>query len=265
MDGENGGPGTGIARGAEGRPDAAATLHDRVLAQAEERKRRAQPADPGTYTLALIVAALLFKVFVGPRVLGRRNVPKTGPLLVVANHLTYLEPPLVAAIVPRRITYLARYELFDIAWLAPVIRLLGVLPVKRGGERDLDAIRAAVHLLQHGEAVGIFPEGTRSITPGLLRANPGVSLLAARTGAPILPVAVTGTEQLESLGRFLFARPRGARVRVVIGKPFHLPLRDGKVDHQALADQIMLEVAKLLPPAYRGEYAAAVDDTKIAD
>ena len=92
-----------------------------------------------------------------------------------------------------------------------------------------------------------------------------MALLAARSGAPILPVAVTGTERLDSVAHFLFARLRGARVRVVIGEPFRLRVPQGKIDHQALADQIMLELAKLLPPAYRGAYAAAVEESQIAD
>ena len=223
-----------------------------------ERKRRAATAHWETYGLTRLVVAFLFKILVGPRVRGQRRVPRRGPLLVVANHLSYLEPPLLAVALPRRMTYPALYELLDLPWLGPFFRRLGALPVRRGGLHDLRSLRTVLDVLAQGEAVAIFPEGTRSVLPGLLRADPGVSLLAVRSGAPILPVAVTGTEELTSIGRILSARLRRTRVRVVIGEPFHPPAAPGKVDHRALADRIMLEVAKLLPPTYRGVYAAAV-------
>jgi 1-acyl-sn-glycerol-3-phosphate acyltransferase len=228
-----------------------------VLARAEERKRRAEPADARTYAFARVVLRLLFGLCVGPEIVGRENVPRRGPLLVVGNHLSFLEPPLMTVAVPRRITYLALYELFDIGWLAPALRVMGALPVKRGGARDLDALRAALHLLERDEAVGIFPEGERSIQAGLLRANPGVSLLVTRSGATILPVAITGTERLTSIPALLLARLRRRRVRIVIGRPFRPTVAGARPDHQALADEIMGEVAALLPPAYRGAYADA--------
>ncbi|MFN8514809.1 MAG: lysophospholipid acyltransferase family protein [Thermomicrobiales bacterium] len=132
--------------------------------------------------------------------------------------ISFLEPPLIRTVIPRRITFLALHELFEIRWLAIVLRAMSALAVKRGGARDLDAIKAALELLKHGEAVAIFPEGGRNITPGLLRANPdrpGVSL-----SAPILPIGISGTERLEAAGRFVGARFQRPRVRMVIGKPF---------------------------------------------
>jgi 1-acyl-sn-glycerol-3-phosphate acyltransferase len=229
---------------------------ERTLAEAEERKRRAIPPDARTYALARLAGRIAFGACTGPRVTGLEHVPCGGPLLVVANHLSYLEPPLIATLIPRRITFLALHELFEIGWLAFILRALSALPVKRGGARDLDAIRAALELLKQGEAVAIFPEGQRSITPGLLKANPGISLLAHRSGAPILPIAVTGTERLETVGGFLGARLHRPRVRVVIGKPFHLNFGDGRPDHQAMADEVLRRVAELLPAGYRGHYGA---------
>lgn len=232
----------------------------RALRAAERRKRLAQPPDVRLYALARLLGRLLFGLCVGPQVIGRENVPAAGPLLVVGNHLTFLEPPLVTAVVPRRMTFLALTDLFAIGWLGPFMRLLGALPVRRGGARDLDALRAALELLRRGGAVAIFPEGTRSPDGGLLRANPGVALLALRSGAPVLPVAVVGTERIEAVGPFLTARLRRRRVRVVIGRPFRPAAGPGKPDHQAVADQIMGEVARLLPPAYRGAYAESITE-----
>ena len=246
-----------------GTPDIGDTA--RRMATAPVARPREHRVDMRTYRLVRLAVGALFKVFVGPRVRGRQNVPQTGPLLLVANHLSYLEPPLIGVVLPRRLTFLTRNDVFDVAWVGRFARAVGMLPVTPRGPRSRDAIRLALQLLEQGEVVGIFPEGTRSLTPGLLRANPGVALLAARSGAPILPVAVTGTERLDSVAHFLLARPRGARVRVVIGEPFRPRVPTGKLDHQALADQIMVELAKLLPPAYRGAYAdaVAIEDSRL--
>ena len=226
----------------------------RLLAEAEARKREARPPDARTYALARTLGRAVFGACVAPRVVGREHIPRAGPLLIVANHLSYLEPPLITAVVPRRITFLARHELFEIGWLAPVLQLLGALPIKRGGARDLDAIRAALDLLRQGEAVAIFPEGQRSPGPGLLRATPGVALLAHRSGAPVLPIAITGTEHLEAVGPFLGARWQPPPVRVTIGRPFHPTFGHGRPDHQATADEVLGRVAELLPERYRGAY-----------
>jgi 1-acyl-sn-glycerol-3-phosphate acyltransferase len=237
-----------------------ASLIERSLAEAEERKRRAVPPDARTYALAQFAGRAIFGACVGPRVVGLEHVPREGPLLVVANHLSYLEPPLIGTVIPRRITFLALHELFEIRWLAVVLRAMSALAVKRGGARDLDAIKAALELLKHGEAVAIFPEGQRSITPGLLRANPGISLLSYRSGAPILPIGITGTEHLEGTQRFMTGRFRRQRVQMVIGKPFCPDFSDGRPDHQAVADAVMRRVAELMPERYRGEYQLTIDD-----
>jgi 1-acyl-sn-glycerol-3-phosphate acyltransferase len=246
---------TELATGTEAKPPGpGASLVERTIAAAEERKRRAQPPDARTYALARFAGKVVFGACIGPRVIGLEHVPREGPLLVVANHLSFLEPPLIGTVIPRRITFLALHELFEIRWLALVLRAMSALAVKRGGARDLDAIRAALELLKHGEAVAIFPEGRRSVTPGLLRANPGISLLAHRSGAPILPIGISGTERLEAVGRFLGARFQRPRVRMVIGKPFHPDFSGGRPDHQAVADAVMRRVAELMPERYRGEY-----------
>ena len=230
------------------------SLIERTLAEAEERKRRALPPDARTYALARLVGKAAFGPCIGPQVIGLEHVPSDGPLLVVANHLSFLEPPLIATVIPRRITFLALHELFEIPWLAVVLRAMSALAVKKGGARDLDAIKAALELLKHGEAVAIFPEGGRSVSPGLLRANPGISLLAYRSGALILPSGITGTERLERVGRFLGGRFQRPRVRMVIGKPFTPDFSGGRPDHQAVADEVLRRVAELLPESYRGEY-----------
>jgi len=226
----------------------------RALAEAEERKRRAEPPDARTYALAQVISRGVFGLCIGEKVIGRDRVPREGPLLIVANHLSYLEPPLLAAIIPRRITFLAGHELYEMPWLAPILRAMGALPVRRGGMRDLEALRAAVTLLKQGEAVALFPEGRISLEPGLERAKPGLSLLAQRSGAQILPVGISGTDRLDRVAPFLTARWRQPRVRVQIGRPFTPDFGPARPDHQAVADDVMARIAVLLPARYRGEY-----------
>ncbi len=221
-----------------------------------------EPTTP-MYRMALGLCVPIVRWWGRLEVEGLEHLPAQGPVLLAGNHDSYWDPLVVgiAARGRREIRALAKSSLWKVKGMSRMLDAMGQIPIVRGSG-DVDALQRAISELRGGACVGIFPEGTRSLTPGLLRANPGVALLVARSGAPILPVAVTGTERLDSVAHFLFARPRGARVRVVIGEPFRPSVPTGKLDHQALADQIMVELAKLLPPAYRGAYAAAdaVDD-----
>jgi 1-acyl-sn-glycerol-3-phosphate acyltransferase len=189
-------------------------------------------------------------LFTGWRVEGGKNVPRYGPLLVVSNHLHNADPVLVCVVVPRPVALMAKIELFRNPVLAFAIRLFGAFPVDRGAA-DRQAIRTALARLAAGNAVGMFPEGTRSRTASMARGLLGVGLLAARSGAPVLPVAITGSEHL---GR-LWPRPV---ITVRIGRPITISKpASGRVDHQAIVDEMMTAVAALLPPAYRGYYGDA--------
>ncbi len=186
------------------------------------------------------------------RVVGRENVPPTGPLIVVANHLHIADPPLLAASLPRRIVFMAKEELFAPPW-GIFVRAYGAFPVRRG-EADRNALRQGERTLGQGLALGMFPEGTRSPNHTLQRAHPGTALIAFRTRAPILPVGITGSERIRGIGSVL-ARPE---ITVNIGEPFSLPLPKGKVTARELADLadfIMERIADLIPPPYRGVYA----------
>lgn len=200
----------------------------------------------------------LLRAFAGFRVSGVGNMPRTGAVLVVANHLHNFDPVVLSAALPRPIFYMGKRELFRNRAFAWMIRQFGGFPVNRNAI-DRAALRHVTALLGEGLAVGVFPEGTRSVTGGMGAVQPGIALLAVQSGAPILPVGITGTEDLPldaktaSRGR----ERRRPRVRVVVGQPFTLPARrpGEKQDLAALTDRIMREVAALLPPAYRGLYA----------
>ena len=183
---------------------------------------------------------------------GRENVPRTGPLIVVANHLTYLDPPLLGASIPRKIHFMAKEELFESFRWRTLVEAYGAFPVKRG-QWNREALRRAAGALDNGWALGLFPEGKRSADHRLQDPLPGASLLAARTGAPILPVGISGTERVNGLG-FILERPP---ITVKIGAPFGLPSdgeRRTRVRLARYSDCIMEHIAELLPESYRGHY-----------
>jgi len=182
-------------------------------------------------------------------VVGRENIPKNGPLMVVSNHLSMVDPPLLGASIPRRIIFMAKEELYGSWFSRTVVKQYGSFPIRRG-KLDRKAIKQALLVLEHGNALGVFPEGTRSPNGRLQAAEAGAALIAYRSNARILPVGICGTDTIK--GIHLFSnRPH---ITVTIGKPFTLPQSDGKRSRQKLGeytDIIMTHIAELLPEKYR--------------
>ncbi|MBM3157395.1 MAG: 1-acyl-sn-glycerol-3-phosphate acyltransferase [Chloroflexi bacterium] len=183
------------------------------------------------------------------RVEGKENVPRHGPLIVVANHLSNIDPPLLGASVPRSVCFMAKQELFRSSFSRFIVGAYGAFPVRRG-ELDRDAFRQALGILRKGQALGMFPEGKRSFARQLLPIQPGTSFIAARSGAPVLPVGISGSEQVKGIS-VIIQRPS---ITVKIGRPFTLsyntdePLRS---QLPQLSELIMKHIAELLPPSYR--------------
>ncbi len=143
-------------------------------------------------------------------------VPATGPVLIVSNHVSVLDPPLVGGSAPRPLFFMAKEELFRIPLFGRLIRALNARPVRRDGS-DMRALKAALALLQEGRAILVFPEGTRGEEGQPLRdGKPGVGMLAVLSGAPVVPVFVSGSGDALPRGRAL---PRLAKVRVTFGPP----------------------------------------------
>jgi 1-acyl-sn-glycerol-3-phosphate acyltransferase len=188
---------------------------------------------------------------------GQERVPREGAVVLVCNHLHLLDPPLVAASVPRRVHTMAKRELFETPLVGWTLWPYGAIPVRRFSA-DMGALRAARNLLRRGDAVMMFPEGTRSRDAQLHPALPGAAMVALLAGAPVLPVAVTGTDMVR-LPRDLVGWLRGRRphLRVTFGELLALPMTaaDSQGAEEA-TDLIMRRVAALLPERYRGAYGA---------
>ncbi|HEU5434471.1 MAG TPA: lysophospholipid acyltransferase family protein [Thermomicrobiales bacterium] len=211
-----------------------------------------------TCALALPLLAATIRL----RIVGLEHVPGDGPLLVASNHLHNADPLLLGLAMPRPIHFMAKRELYANPIGGWMLRRAGAFPVDRG-RADRSAILTAEDRLRRGFAVGLFPEGTRSKTGWLQAAHAGAGLIALRSGAPILPVAITGTERLPFNGlkrRSDQGCPR-TPIRVVIrfGQPFTLEARtEGRRLTSAEAtDEIMAAIGRLLPDEYRGERRAA--------
>lgn len=170
------------------------------------------------------------------RVIGLENLPAQGGVVVVANHVSNLDPVVVGCALNRQVHFMAKIELFRNALLGMLIRQLGAFPVNRE-KSDRQAIRTALELLHAGRVVGIFPEGTRSKTGEIQKPHLGAALLAFKADAPLLPVAVKGTRGFFS------------RVTVVVGKPIYIPdlwhSKPGKGELEQISDQVMGTIAAL--------------------
>jgi 1-acyl-sn-glycerol-3-phosphate acyltransferase len=189
---------------------------------------------------------------------GKENLPTKGPIIAVFNHLNLIDPPLhIISILPRDSIIMAKEELF-FYWPIPAFRILmdvaEAYPVRRRGtpeERQM-AMKYAEEVLAKGLLFGIYPEGTRSKAGCLKEAYHGCALIALKTGVPLIPVSIRGTEKLKGIG--WLTRPT---VTITFGKPFTLPPVRGEPNGRQLkelTEHIMGKVASILPPEYRGIY-----------
>jgi len=207
------------------------------------------------YSLRAVVPALTYI-----KVRGLHHIPRAGGCILVGNHLSLADPPCLLAYVPRHVHFIVKAEVFG-QWPLSVILPPGD-PIKVSrGKADLQALRQAEHYLKNGEVVMIYAEGTRSVAGAAQEARAGVVFLAQRTGVPIVPVAISGTERVI---RRRFPWYWRGRVQMTFGAPFRLedlgtPTRKNR---EELAQKVMGRVAALLPPAYRGVYAEQLVEGK---
>jgi 1-acyl-sn-glycerol-3-phosphate acyltransferase len=183
-----------------------------------------------------------------------RKVPNRGPLIAVANHINFLEVPLLYTYLqPRPLTGFAKAETWENPILRPIFNLWEAIPLRRG-QADMNAIRLALEALEAGQILAIAPEGTRSGDGRLQRGHPGVTIIAQRSQAPIIPVVYWGGENFWSnLSSF-----RRTDFHIRVGQPFYLQSEEIKANRQIrqqMTDEIMYQLSAMLPPGYRGEYA----------
>lgn len=206
------------------------------------------------YAAATGLSHVVFTVFARWEVVGLEHVPRTGGIVVVANHMHLVDPPLVSASCPRRLHPMGKYELFQTPVVGWALWAYGAFPVRRFAA-DMGALRAARGILRSGSAVLMFPEGTRSKDARLHPGLPGAAMVAMLSGVPVVPVAVSGTEAIRVPGTLFDAlRGRKLTIRVEFGPPLRLETGAGAQQAEVATDRMMRAIASMLPEQYHGAY-----------
>jgi 1-acyl-sn-glycerol-3-phosphate acyltransferase len=225
--------------------ESALTLSETVEFDPRDRKTFYFQATPlRRFVVWLLI--LVFRLFMKLEIHGLENLPMDGAVIVASNHVNSFDVFPMQIALPRPIFFMGKAELFRFFPLDALFRNLGAFPVYRG-EKDAWALRHARRVLDHGQTLGMFPEGTRSKGKGLGVAKTGTARLAIENNCPIVPMAVSGSDQ------FFRNFPRRTRVIVnflppLLPKPGETPL--------ALTDRLMFALASALPQEMRGVYAA---------
>ena len=209
------------------------------------------------------VVNLLFR----PWVKGMDNVPATGPAILVSNHLSFSDSIFLPLAVPRPVSFLAKSEYFTGRGIkgkltAAFFRLTNQLPIDRsGGAASEAALRAGVKVLEGGNLLGIYPEGTRSPDGRLYRGKTGVAKMALQTGVPVIPVAMIGTDKVQPIGRRI---PNIRRIGIIVGEPLdfsrYAGMENDRFVQRSVTDEIMYELMRLSGQEYVDVYASTVKD-----
>ncbi|MDK2881931.1 MAG: 1-acyl-sn-glycerol-3-phosphate acyltransferase [Bacillota bacterium] len=180
---------------------------------------------------------MFFKLTRGFQVTGQEHFPEQGPVVLVANHASYLDPPALGVASPRRVYFMAKDELFQIPLFGRLLKGLGAFPVKRGTP-DRRAFKRALEVLASGNVLGIFPEGTRSKTGELGPAEEGAAVLALRSGAPVVPAGICGMQG-------------SGPIKVIFGPPVDTSDLNPKdrASIRILSQRVMTSIAGLLSEA----------------
>ena len=199
------------------------------------------------------VLHILFKILLKLEVVGLENVPPEGPLILAMTHTNFLDPVLAGGVMPREVVVMSKAENFRHPILGIIVRLYGAFPVRRG-EVDRQAIRRSLEVLAKGEVLLMAPEGTRSGHGRLQKGHDGMTFIALRADAPILPMAIIGGEHFWTN----LSRLRRTPIKIIIGKAFRFSSggeRVGRTVMSKMTEEAMYQLASLLPPERRGFYS----------
>jgi 1-acyl-sn-glycerol-3-phosphate acyltransferase len=211
------------------------------------------------------ILMLLFR----PKVSGLRHVPNLGPVIIASNHLSFSDSIFMPLVVPRKVTFMAKSEYFTSPGIKGffkkiIFQALGQVPVDRsGGRRSESAIRTGLKLLEEGQCIGIYPEGTRSPDGRLFKGRSGIARMAIDSGAPIVPVAMFNTAEIQPTGQVV---PKVRRVEMVFGEPMYFT---GDSSDLALlrqvTDEIMRGIQKISGQVYVDMYASDAKNALAAE
>ena len=186
------------------------------------------------------------------KIVDLNNLPASGGCIVMINHIAFLDPVIISLTFPRPVISMAKAEAYADKVLGPLIRAFDAFPVNRG-DVDRSALRTAFEVLDNGLPLLIAPEGTRSRTTSLGEAHQGLAYIASQTNVPVVPIAISGSEQWKHNVKRLRRTP----VRVRVGRPFYLDAGDERVTGDVvkqMTDEAMYQLAACLPPEQRGIY-----------
>lgn len=191
-----------------------------------------------------LVRNTVYRATGGLKGVGAENVPREGAVILAPVHLSHLDPPAVACTCHRRLNFMAKQELFKVPILGPLIRSLGAFPVKRG-EGDTEAIRHTMAELEKGHVVLVFPEGTRGDGVHIQAINKGVTMIARRSGALVVPVGIVGTHRVLPKGA---SKPKRHPITILFGKPFRyddVQVGTEKENREAFAARLQASLVEL--------------------
>ncbi len=210
-------------------------------------------------TVARAVVSPVFKALWQITVEGRENIPTDGPAILCPNHTSVIDSFMLPATLPRRITFVGKAEYLDDWKTRRLFPALGMVPIDRkGGNASQNALDTAERILNDGELFGIYPEGTRSRTGMLHKGHTGPARLALRTGAPIIPVSLVGTRDIQPPDQAYPTPFKSARVS--FGKPIDVARYRDRADERfvprQIIDEVMFEIQKMSGQHYVNEYAS---------
>jgi len=197
------------------------------------------------YNIFYNLAKLLARMFFSMRVIHPERMVESGPLIIAVNHSSFFDPPLAGICSKRGVFYLARKTLLKWPFFGPLFPAMNVIPVERDGN-DMSALREVIKKIKEGNAVVLFPEGTRSPDGNLQKARAGIGLVIAKTGAPVMPIRICGAyESFPKNAKGL----RSSQITVVLGEPIHFTREEvenpSRENYQLLSNRVMDAIAAL--------------------